>query len=108
MGSRTISGSGKGADRYIKETVQSTYPLAVRLKAAILENHAWLPDITIIAYLQLPYTSANTKDGWRMSPSVIAAFLHELGKNWKIEYYVCGPITCGFFLHLLFRGGVHH
>jgi hypothetical protein len=76
---------GKERDRYIKETVQSTYPLAIRLKAAILENHEWLPDITIIAYLQLPYTSSN-KDVWRMSPSVIAAFLHELGTNWKIEY----------------------
>jgi hypothetical protein len=77
---------GRERDRYIKETVQSTYPLAVRLKAAVLENHSWLPDITLIAYLQLPYTSLNTQEGWRRSPSLMAAFLHEVGADWKIEY----------------------
>lgn len=77
---------GRQRDKYIAETVQSTYPLAVRLKAALLKDHVWLPDVTIIAYLQLPYTSFNTKGGWRRSPSVLIAFLHELGDKWKIEY----------------------
>ncbi|MCS3795118.1 transporter [Niastella sp. OAS944] len=77
---------GRERDRYIEETVQSTYPLAVRIKAALLQHHSWLPDITLIAYLQLPYTSFNTKGGWRRSPSVVAAFLHKAGSKWKIEY----------------------
>jgi hypothetical protein len=77
---------GRERNRYIKETVQSTYPLAVRIKTAILQNHIWLPDITLIGYLQLPYTSLHTKQGWRRSPSLIAAFLHEAGSDWKIEY----------------------
>jgi hypothetical protein len=77
---------GRERNRYIKETVQSTYPLAVRMKAAMLENHTWLPDITLIAYLQLPYTSLHTEQGWRRSSSLMAAFLHEAGTVWKIEY----------------------
>lgn len=77
---------GRQRDRYIQETVQSNYPLALRMKAALLQDHPWLPDISLIAYLQLPYTSMNTKGGWRRSPSVMAAFLHEAGTDWKIEY----------------------
>jgi len=77
---------GRERDRYIEETVQSMCPMAVRIKAAVLENHNWLPDITLIAYLQLPYTSFHTKGGWRRSPSLMAAFLHEAGDKWKIEY----------------------
>jgi hypothetical protein len=77
---------GRQRNRYIQETVQSTYPLAVRVKGALLERHAWLPAITLIGYLQLPFTSMNTKGGWRRSSSVAAAFLHEVGAKWKIEY----------------------
>jgi hypothetical protein len=77
---------GRERNRYIEETVQSTYPLAVRIKAAVLENHNWLPGITLIAYMQLPYTSLQTKGGWRRSPSLMAAFLNEAGTKWKIEY----------------------
>jgi hypothetical protein len=77
---------GKERDRYIMETVQSTYPLAVRIKALITDNHTWLPHITLIGYLQRPYTSLHTKGGWRRSASLIAAFLHEVGFRWKIEY----------------------
>jgi hypothetical protein len=79
---------GRERDRYIKETVQSTYPLAVRIKTAVLESHTWLPDITLIGYLQLPYTAVHTKEGWRRSTSLMAAFLHEVGSDWKIEYNV--------------------
>ncbi|WP_205509950.1 transporter [Longitalea arenae] len=81
-----LAEQGRERDRYIEETVQSTYPLALRIKASLLENHQWLPDITLIGYLQLPYTSQYTKEGWRRSASVLAAFLHEVGKDWKIEY----------------------
>ncbi|WP_207515836.1 transporter [Longitalea luteola] len=77
---------GRERDRYMKETVQSTYPLAVRFKAAVLEDHKWLPDITVIGYLQLPYTAVYTNGGWRRSASLLAAFLHEVGDDWKIEY----------------------
>jgi hypothetical protein len=77
---------GSERDRYIKETVQSTYPLAVRIKALLIENHKWLPDITFIGYLQLPYTTLHTDGGWRRSTSLLAAFLHEVGNDWKIEY----------------------
>jgi hypothetical protein len=77
---------GSERDRYIKETVQSTYPLAVRIKALLLENHEWLPDITLVGYLQLPYTSLHTEGGWRRSTSLMAAFLHEPCSDWKVEY----------------------
>jgi hypothetical protein len=77
---------GQERDRYIQETVHSTYPLAIRVKGVLLENHAWLPNITVIGYLQLPYTSFHTKGGWRRSSSLLAAFLHEAGAKWKIEY----------------------
>jgi hypothetical protein len=100
---------GQERDRYIEETVQSTYPLAIRIKTAVLENHTWLPDITLIAYLQLPYTSLHTKGGWRTSPSIMAAFLHEVGTNWKIEY------NAGFqqeafstYVNWLVNGSIHY
>jgi hypothetical protein len=62
---------GSERNRYLQETVQSTYPLALRVKASIIQNHTWLPDITLIGYLQLPYTSMHTKQGWRRSPSTL-------------------------------------
>lgn len=77
---------GRERNRYIEETVQSTYPLALRFKASLLKKHTWLPDITLIGYLQLPFTSQDTEGGWRRSASLMAAFLHEAGSDWKIEY----------------------
>jgi hypothetical protein len=81
-----LAEQGRERNRYIEETVQSTYPLALRIKAAVLESNNWLPDITLIGYLQLPYTSLHTKQGWRRSTSLLAAFSNEVGADWKIEY----------------------
>ncbi|RYZ38768.1 MAG: transporter, partial [Sphingobacteriales bacterium] len=81
-----LSEQGRDRNRYIEETVQSTYPLALRLKVALLQKHRWLPDISLISYWQIPVAKNDEGEHARNSFSVLLAFLHELSEKWKLEY----------------------
>jgi len=81
-----LTEQGRDRNRYIEETVQSTYPLAARLKVALLEKHKWLPDITLVSYLQLPVSKNDEGERAHTSVSVLLAFLNELSDKWKLEY----------------------
>jgi len=77
---------GKERNRYMEETVQSTYPLALRIKVALVEDHAWLPDITFLGYFQLPFSKNDEGEHAHSSVSALLAFANELSDKWKIEY----------------------
>ncbi|HTE26079.1 transporter [Flavitalea sp.] len=77
---------GRDRNRYIEETVQSTYPLALRLKLALLEKHQWLPDITLVTYWQVPVSKNDQGEHAQNSISMLLAFLDEFSDKWKLEY----------------------
>jgi hypothetical protein len=77
---------GRDRNRYIEETVQSTYPLALRLKLALLEKHQWLPDITLVTYWQIPVSKNDKGEHAQNSFSMLLAFLNEFSDKWKLEY----------------------
>ncbi|HTF27243.1 MAG TPA: transporter [Flavitalea sp.] len=77
---------GRERNRYMEETVQSTYPLALRLKIALVEDHAWLPDIAFLGYFQLPFAKDDEGELAHASVSALLAFVNELSDKWKFEY----------------------
>ena len=77
---------GKNRDRYINETVQSTYPLAASAKASIIKDINGLPDITLVGYIKLPFTSKTKEQTRYWSPLILAAFQNKLSEKWKLEY----------------------
>ncbi|MEO5999381.1 MAG: transporter [Chitinophagaceae bacterium] len=83
---RLLLEAGSELQRYIEETVQSTYPAAASAKILLLKDHKFLPDISLVFYLQLPFyrISKDKKAYW--SPIFLLAFQNELGKKWKLDY----------------------
>ncbi|MET0242971.1 MAG: transporter [Flavitalea sp.] len=85
-----LTEQGRDRNRYLDETVQSSYPVALRLKAVLLQKHSWLPDITLVGYGQIPVAKNDEGQKAKPSGSVLVAFLNEIGKKWKLDY------TAGF------------
>ncbi len=85
---RLLFEDGRNRDTYIEKTVQSTYPLAASLKIAIVKNHSWLPDISLVGYLQLPVTARSREQSIYWSPIFIAAFQNKIGEKFKLDYNV--------------------
>jgi len=85
---RLLIEDGKNRDVYITETVQSTYPLALSTKISLVEQHSWLPDISLVTYLKLPFTSRSEAQTAYWSPAVIGAFKNKLSQLWEVEYNV--------------------
>jgi hypothetical protein len=83
---RLLVEEGYARDRYLEETVQSTYPLALSTKLALLKGHPVLPDITFVGYLKLPFTAHSREQSLYWSPIVSLAFQHKLGDKWKLDY----------------------
>ncbi len=83
---RMIAEDGKNRDTYLEETVQSTSPLAVGTKIALLKDHGWLPDMTFVAYIKLPFTSRKREQQSYWSPIFLLAFQEKLGDKFKLEY----------------------
>lgn len=83
---RALIEEGKGRDRYLEETVPATAPLALSTKICLLKAHPVLPDVTLVAYLKLPFTSRTREQLPYWSPNVSLAFKHQLGEAWKLEY----------------------
>jgi hypothetical protein len=85
---RFLVEDGRQRDQYIKETVQSIYPLAVGAKFSVLKDVKGLPDITLISYLKLPFSSRSSEQKAYWSPNFIVAFLHQFGEKFKLEYNI--------------------
>lgn len=83
---RFLIEDGYARDRYLEETVQSTSPLALSVKFALLEDHKILPDITLVSYLKLPFTSKTSEQNPYWSPVLSLAFQNKFGEKWKFEY----------------------
>jgi hypothetical protein len=83
---RLLVEDGSYRDRYLEETVESTYPLALSTKITLLHKHGVLPDITLVAYLKLPYTSHTTEQTNYWSPMVALTFNNDIGERWSVEY----------------------
>jgi len=85
---RFLVEDGRQRDQYISETVQSIYPLALGTKIALLKDVKGLPNITLVSYLKLPFTSRSSEQKIYWSPSVLLAFEHKIGDKFKLEYNV--------------------
>lgn len=80
---RVMIEEGKQRDRFIEETVQGFYPLALGTKVILLEKHKSLPDIALSAYVKLPFTSRTREQAAYWSPALFAIFEKELeNKKW--------------------------
>lgn len=83
---RLVVEDGKLRDRYIEETSQSVAPLAASVKYALVDDHKWLPDIALVGYLKLPFTSRSREQKAYWSPAFVAAFEHKLTEKLMLEY----------------------
>lgn len=83
---RIIAEDGKNRDQYMEETVQSTSPLALGTKVSLVKDHKVLPDITLVAYVKLPFTSRTAEQKKYWSPILLAAFQNKFGEKWTLEY----------------------
>ncbi len=83
---RLLVEAGSELQRYIEETVQSTFPLAASAKILLVKDKKNLPDISLVSYLQLPFynRSKDRKAYW--SPILLLAFQNKFGEKWKLEY----------------------
>jgi hypothetical protein len=69
---------GYNRDRYIEETSQGVYPLALTNKLALVKSSEKLPDISLITYLKLPFTSRTQEQQPYWSPMFILSLREEL------------------------------
>lgn len=76
---------GRQRDRFIDETGQSIYPLALGTRINFLEDHPVLPNITFVGYLKLPFTNRSAEQKVYWSPTAIAAFSKEFGRQKQFE-----------------------
>ncbi len=83
---RLLMEDGKNRDTYIEKTVQSTAPMAIGAKVALLKDHCWLPDMTLVSYVKLPFTSRSKEQKNYWSPIFLLAFQNKVGEKLKIEY----------------------
>jgi len=74
---RVLVEQGVNRDVFISETTQGQYPLAISSKISLIKDAARFPDISLVGYLQLPFTNAPEKSQW--SP----AFFLIVEKEWK-------------------------
>jgi hypothetical protein len=101
---------GREQEKYMKETVQSTYPLAIGAKVAIIKDVKGLPDLTLVGFLKLPFTSHNSSQKAYWSPSIIAAFQNKFGGDkLKLEYNIGAQQEAyGTDWAMLVNGSLHY
>ncbi len=86
---RAVLEEGRARDRFIQETTQGLYPLALGTKIGILlKQHGVLPEASIIGYVNLPFLPRTDSQRGLYHPAIIAAFENKFLKKWEIEYNV--------------------
>lgn len=72
-------------DKFINETSQGFYPLALGAKVALLDKHSFLPDISLSAYVKMPFTSHSESEAQHWSKAFNAILEKEIfDKKWNI------------------------
>jgi len=76
---RLVVEEGRQRDAFI-ETTQGVYPLSAGTKVELIKEHAWIPNISGLAYLQLPFTSKSEENKLRWSPAFVLATEYDVDK----------------------------
>lgn len=76
---------GRQRDRYIEETVQSIYPVALGTRITLVEDKPGLPDIAFVGYLKLPVSSRSSEQKVYWAPTAMAAVSKEFGRQKQYE-----------------------
>jgi len=76
---RLLAEEGRERDKFIDETTQGLYPLALSFKLALLKEHPFMPDIVLITYLKMPWTRRSSEDVY-WSPAFILGLEKEINK----------------------------
>jgi hypothetical protein len=76
---RILVEDGKGSKRFFKETAQGRFPASFSTKFGLLEKHKWLPDITLVSFLNLPFFS-DTDENKLWAPAFVFALEKKLSK----------------------------
>lgn len=86
---RAVLEEGRGRDRFIQESTQGLYPLALGTKIGIIkEQKGLLPEASVIAYLNLPFLPRADSQRGLYHPALIAAFENKFLEKYEIEYNV--------------------
>jgi len=86
---RAVLEEGRGRDRFIQETTQGLYPLALGGKVSIVEEQrGLLPEASLVAYVNLPFLARTDSQRRQYNPAFIAAFENKFLERWEIEYNV--------------------
>ncbi len=87
---RLMAEEGRERDRFLSETTQGVYPLAIGGKVLLLEQDGILPRAALLAWMKLPFTSRSSSQSVYWSPQVLLAFEHELSDKLELEYNIGG------------------
>ena len=86
---RAVLEEGRSRDRFIQETTQGLYPLALGTKLSLIkEQKGLLPQASLIGYINLPFLPRADSQKGLYHPAIIAAFENKFLEKWEIEYNV--------------------
>jgi len=74
---RLLIEEGRERDKFIDETTQGFYPLALSVKLALLKDHPILPDVVLITYVKMPlsFVSLLSSDLLTIVQSIVGGVL---------------------------------
>ena len=81
---RIMIEEGKARDVFTEETTQSCSPLALSAKYSLINTHTLFPNITLVGYLQLPFTTQSSERELLWSPTFIVAAEKKI-KKWNFS-----------------------
>lgn len=61
---RLLAEQGHHRDLFIEQTAHSQFPLALSIKWNLLKDKETMPDLSIVSYLQLPFTNGAQPSLW--------------------------------------------
>jgi hypothetical protein len=86
---RLMAEDGRDRDRFIEETTQGVFPLGIGGKALLLERERGIvPQMALLAWLKLPFTSRTSEQRAYWSPQVLLAFENRLSDALELEYNI--------------------
>ncbi len=84
---RLMAEEGRSRDRYLEETTQGVFPLALGGKLLLLERKSGvIPQMALLAWLKLPITSRSSEQSIYWSPQFTMAFENKIGDKLELEY----------------------
>ena len=84
-----LAEDGRDRDRYIEETTQGVYPLAIGGKVLLLEREQGIvPQIALVALVKLPFTSRTADQSPYWSPQILLAFENKISDKLELEYNI--------------------